>query len=117
MLQSMIEQIKKQPDSVEFQQVMDEIASSYHYTPAAFSNGLGDDLVLNEAGTNEGSCKIFAFARLNRLSQSETLACFGRYYREDVLQHPENTDHANIRTFMRYGWEGVVFTAEVLRRI
>ncbi|NNF96141.1 MAG: hypothetical protein HKM94_04340 [Halobacteria archaeon] len=39
----------------------------------------------------------------------ETLACFGKYYREDVLQHPQGTDHLNIRTFMRHGWSGIQF--------
>jgi len=33
------------------------------------------------------------FAQLQQLSQAETLACFGKYYREDVLQNPEGDDH------------------------
>jgi hypothetical protein len=28
------------------------------------------------------------------------LDCFGKFYREDVLQNPKADDHMNIRTFM-----------------
>ena len=34
---------------------------------------------------------------------------FGDYYRKDVLEHPDGTDHANIRAFMEVGWDGVKF--------
>ena len=51
---------------------------------------------------------MFAFARLNQLSKEETLACFGQYYRE-VQATPGETSHANIRAFMRSGWDGIVF--------
>jgi hypothetical protein len=100
--------------TIEFSQVMDVIAEHYDYTPARFANGVAQDRVINEAGRNEGSCKVFAFARLHGLSESETLACFGRYYRDDVLGHPDGTDHANIRSFMRHGWAGVSFASEPL---
>jgi len=32
-----------------------------------------------------------------------------RYYREDVLGNPDGTDHANIRSFVKVGWDGVTF--------
>ncbi|MCV5745695.1 HopJ type III effector protein [Escherichia coli] len=51
---------------------------------------------------------------LNNLDKEATLACFGRFYREDVLQHPENSDHQNIRNFMVTGWEGIKFEASAL---
>lgn len=113
-IQQLIDTIRSQPETIEFSAVMDCIADNYAYTATRFCNGKGDDQVINEAGTNEGSCKIFAFARLNKLNEVETLACFGNYYREDVLQHPDNTDHANIRTFMRHGWDGITFDADAL---
>jgi hypothetical protein len=69
---------------------------------------------MNQAGSNEGSCKIFAFATTEGLSEAETLACFGKYYREDVLQNPQVSDHANIRTFMRHGWKGIRFEQSAL---
>lgn len=105
--------LKTSPDSLEFDQVMDTIKESYKYSPAQFTNG---ELV-NEAGANEGSCKIFYFAQLNDLSEAETLALFGKYYREDVLGKPEGEDHGNIRNFMLTGWAGVKFTSHALVRI
>ena len=111
---TLIEKIRSAPDTVEFNEVIDCIAEHYEYTPTRFINGSSDDAVINEAGTNEGSCKIFAFAQLNKLNKAETLACFGRYYREDVLRDPEGTDHANIRTFMRHGPEGIRFDSPAL---
>jgi len=103
-----------QGDSVEFDEVIDIIKEFYQYIPAKFTNGLADDLVVNEAGENEGSCKIFSFAKLNNLSKEETLNCFGKYYYEDVLNNPEGTDHSNIRAFMKHGWSGVSFETNAL---
>ncbi|NOT12044.1 MAG: HopJ type III effector protein [Methylococcaceae bacterium] len=100
--------------AVGFDETMDVIAENYHYQPAEFSNGLGDDQLLNQAGTNEGSCKIFAFARIHQLNQQQTLNLFGDYFREDVLNNPAGTGHQNIRNFMRYGWDGICFKGEPL---
>ena len=113
-LDDLIQQIKNRPNTVEFEQVMAVIDACYDYTESAFSNGVGDDRVDNAAGENAGSCRIFAFAQINGLNQSETLVCFGRYFREDVIGHPEGRDHANIRTFMRHGWQGIRFEQTVL---
>jgi hypothetical protein len=96
--------------SIEFTDVMAVISAEYDYSPTAFSNG---DL-RSEGGTNEGSCKIFYFAKLNELSEQTTLALFGQYYRVDVLQNPEGVDHGNIRNFMKSGWKGVTFDAVAL---
>lgn len=90
------------------------IAEFYHYQPTEFGNGLNQSLI-NEAGRNEGSCKIFAFAKLHQLTVEQTLALFGDYYRQDVLNNPEGNDHQNIRNFMRDGWEGIVFKGEALQ--
>lgn len=92
---------------VDFQQVIAAIDASYTYAPCRFSNGLGPAPLINEAGTNEGSCKIFYFARLHGLDQAQTLALFGDYYRRDVLEHPGEANHGNIRRFMRDGWPGI----------
>nr|WP_200810647.1 HopJ type III effector protein [Oceanospirillum multiglobuliferum] len=89
---------------LDFEDSIAVISANYDYSPAAFQNGS----VQNAAGQNEGSCKIFAFAKLQQLSEAQTLACFGRFY-QDVLNTPEGTDHANIRNFMQTGWQGVVF--------
>ncbi len=86
------------------------IDANYAFTPTTFQNGEQ----LNNAGQNNGSCKLFAFARLHQLSAAQTLQCFGAYYREDVLKHPAGSDHQNIRNFMKYGWGGVEFGGEAL---
>ena len=99
---------------IQFAELMQLIDESYTYQPTAFSNGLGAACVDNAAGQNEGSCKLFAFAKLHNLSKEQTLLCFGEYYREDVLQHPDGEDHSNIRTFMIFGWEGIHFEGNAL---
>jgi hypothetical protein len=104
-VKQLLSAINNDPSTVEFSQVMAVIGSEYHYSATAFTNGDTH----NEAGTNEGSCKLFSFAQLNNLSEAKTLACFGDYYRKDVLQHPEGNDHANIRNFMVSGWKGISF--------
>jgi len=107
--------VKDNPETVEFEQTMNVIAQHRDYTPTRFTNGLQIDRIVNHAGTNEGSCRLFAFARQLGLGENETLACFGRFYREDVLQYPEGKDHGNIRIFMRHGWKGIQFDGEALQ--
>lgn len=90
--------------ALDFEDTMQVIADNYTYTPSSFNNG---DLE-NEAGQNEGSCKIFAFAKINNLNEEQTLKCFGRFY-QDVVNTPDGTDHGNIRNFMQSGWSGISF--------
>lgn len=106
--------LQTNPETVEFQDVMSIIADCYTYIPTRFTNGLGQDLVVNAAGENEGSCKIFALGQLLGLSEQQTLACFGRFYREEGLQHPDGLNHANIRSFIRHGWAGIHFEGQAL---
>ncbi len=110
-LESFLQKLKDYPENIEFNDTMSIIDSLYVFTPTSFKNG---DLV-NEAGENSGSCKIFSFARLHGLTLEQTLACFGSYYRDDVLRHPENSDHQNIRNFMKSGWSGIEFDSEPLK--
>ncbi|OAI16330.1 type III effector [Methylomonas lenta] len=112
MLNEFINRVKS-GQMVDFKDSMALIAEHYTYQPAEFSNGLQQPLV-NQAGQNEGSCKIFAFAMLQGLDQAQTLALFGDYYRKDVLDSPDGTDHQNIRYFMRDGWQGITFKSEAL---
>lgn len=72
---------------------------------------------MNEANQNNGSCKIFSFAKMNNLSEKDTLALFGDFYRNDVLQNPEGEDHQNIRNFIKYGWNGIQFTEDALEKV
>jgi DNA-binding IscR family transcriptional regulator len=108
------ELLNSSPEEIDFNQVIQVIEDNYTYTPTRFTNGNGNEYVTNEAGSNEGSCKIFSFAQLNNLDKEQTLACFGNYYRQDVLANPENTDHANIRNFIQSGWGGIHFDGVAL---
>ena len=110
-IEDFLYKLRTQPQSILFTDTMETIEANYNFTPVRFTNGT----VVNEAGTNSGSCKLFSFAKLHQLSKEETLACFGDYYRVDVLQHPDATNHANIRNFMITGWEGISFDAEALQ--
>jgi hypothetical protein len=112
-LQTFIEKIKNNVP-VSFNETMSIISNYYDYRPTEFCNGLSDDQLINKAGTNEGSCKIFAFAKIHGLNQQQTLELFGDYYRLDVLNNPTGTNHQNIRNFMRTGWEGIRFNSEAL---
>ncbi len=102
-IESFIEQLRTTPESIEFNDTMSVIDENYTFSPTSFINGT----TYNEAGENNGSCKLFAFAQLHDLSEQETLACFGAYYREDVLMNPDAANHQNIRNFINSGWEGI----------
>lgn len=109
-MKSPIDALRSNPESIQFSDVIAFIMQHYEYQPTRFSNGE----IINEAGKNEGSCKIFAFAQLHCLSEQDTLALFGQHYRDDVLKHPSGSDHANIRNFMKHGWKGIRFEGTVL---
>tara|TARA_B100001063_G_scaffold238754_1_gene261318 strand:+ start:412 stop:768 length:357 start_codon:yes stop_codon:yes gene_type:complete len=96
LLNDFLQQLADNPKSIQFSDTMAVIEANYDFTVCGFNNhGL-----LSSASENNGSCKIFAFAKLNDLSKQNTLDCFGKFYREDVLQNPKADDHMNIRTFM-----------------
>ncbi|RQP26419.1 HopJ type III effector protein [Piscinibacter terrae] len=110
-LDTFLTKLQSAPASISFDDTMAAIASAYDFTPTAFTNGG----LRNEAGQNSRSCQLFAFAKLQGLSPDQTLACYGAYYRDDVLKNPQGTDHMNIRNFMKHGWEGVGFEGEPLQ--
>ena len=87
-----------------FSDVIGFIEARYTHTPTAFKNGQQ----LNAANENQGSAKIFSFAKLNGLDQAQTLSLFAEHY-ASVLATPDGTDHQNIRQFMQHGWDGVQF--------
>ena len=105
-----LEKLKQTPNAITFPETIAVIEENYDFTPTTFDNGTQH----NEAGQNSGSCKLFAFAKLQNLSQAETLACFGAYYFEEVLGDTEGTNHLNIRNFMKLGWDGIQFEGEAL---
>ncbi|MFZ5561535.1 MAG: HopJ type III effector protein [Pseudomonadota bacterium] len=109
---TLLERLKQ--GTADFEDVIAYIGAHYDYRPTRFSNGRGADSVINAAGQNEGSCRLFALARHKGLSEEDTLQLFGRFYRDDVLKHPEGGDHANIRRFLQDGWAGIRFEGEAL---
>lgn len=108
---NLIEKIQNNPETIIFQEVIEYIDSHYTFTPTRFTNGE----TVNEANQNNGSCKIFYFAQMNRLTPEQTLQLFGDYYRIDVLQNPDGTDHQNIRNFIKFGWNGIAFDGKALK--
>ncbi len=109
-MQQFLQRLATAPDSIAFSDTIAMIDAHYDFTPTAFKNGDQQ----NEAGQNNGSCKVFSFARLHRLTPQQALFCFGSYYRDDVLKNPRGTDHQNIRNFIRAGWDGIVFQRDAL---
>ena len=109
-LESFLEKLEQTHQSIAFIDTIATIEANYDFTPTAFENGLQH----NAAGDNSGSCKLFAFAEIQNLSETATLACFGAYYFEDILKNPNGTDHQNIRNFMNTGWDGIAFYGSAL---
>jgi len=103
-LSEFIKRLKSTPAEISFQNTMDIIDAHYIFEPVSFTNGE----VINEAGQNSGSCKLFSFAKLQNLTEEETLYCFGEHYQK-VIEDPEGNSHQNIRNFMKYSWEGISF--------
>jgi hypothetical protein len=101
--------IKTNPTAITFAETMQVIDDNYNFTPTSFKNGN----FKNKVGENSGSCKLFSFAILQKLTRAETLLCFGEYYRT-VLNDKKGTAHHNIRLFMKTGFEGLSFENEVL---
>ncbi|AWB67725.1 type III effector [Saccharobesus litoralis] len=104
-IEALVHKVKNHPEAIEFSEVMSAIDSAYDFTPTAFTNGDTQ----NASGQNNGSCKVFALAKILQLTESDTLALFGEYYRNDVLGNPQGDDHQNIRNFIKQGWAGIKF--------
>jgi hypothetical protein len=110
-LKNFLQRLNDAPGSIAFNDTIALIDTLCEFTPTAFSNGT----LRSEAGQNNGSCKIFSFAKLHQLTPQQTLHCFGDYYRKDVLGNPNGSDHQNIRNFMKSGWEGIRFEGGALK--
>jgi hypothetical protein len=107
---TLLDKIHNSPESISFAEVIAHIDANFDFTPTRFINGSA----INEAGQNNGSCKVLSFAQLNNLTVDQTLSLFGDYYRVDVLGNPEGTDHQNIRNFIKFGWGGIKFDGVAL---
>ena len=107
--QSFIKNLKTNPTEITFADTMQVIENNYNFTPTIFTNGE----ITNKAGENSGSCKLFAFAKLQQLTKKETLFCFGEHYKS-VLEDENGNSHQNIRNFMKIGFDGLSFENNVL---
>ena len=96
--------VEMDADALTFEEVIEVIDTYFESQLLVFKNG---DIV-NQQGENEGSAKLLSYAALSEMDKETTLKLWGQYYRE-VLNDPNGTSHANIRNFMKYGWEGVPF--------
>ena len=110
-LEEFTHKLKNTPKHIEFSETMAVIESNYDFTPTAFRNGT----IENAEDQNLGSCKLLAFAQKQGFNQEETLACFGKFYFDEVLKDPNGTGHQNIRNFMETGFEGLRFQREALQ--
>lgn len=107
MTQNLLAQLKD--GTAKFADVLAFIEAHYQHTPTAFKNGAQN----NAATENQGSAKVFSFAKLQGLNQADTLSLFAEHYAA-VLTTPDATDHQNIRQFMQHGWDGVTFDGTAL---
>jgi len=107
-----LKQLKQAPQDNTFETTLDVIDQHYNFTPCEFKNAN----LVNQANQNNGSCKIFAFGQIHHLTKDQVLHCFGDYYRIDVLQHPEESNHQNIRNFINQGWSGITFNGTPLSK-
>jgi hypothetical protein len=110
-IESFKTKLKNTPKQIVFFDTMSVIDENYEFTPTAFKNGNLE----NAAGENSGSCKLFAFAKIQGFTKEETLACFGQFYFEDVLKDPSGNGHQNIRNFMKTGFDGITFETDPLK--
>lgn len=93
-----------------FDETLALISHHFDYRPTGFNNGP----LRNEAGENEGSCRIFALGEHCSLTESETLRLFAQHYQQ-VLNDPAGDSHSNIRQFISTGWSGIHFDTPPLR--
>ncbi|MFW2076326.1 HopJ type III effector protein [Acinetobacter sp. ULE_I010] len=107
MAQDLLNQL--QSGDAKFADVIAFIEARYTHTATAFQNGLQH----NAATENQGSAKVFSFAKLNDLDPQQTLSLFAEHY-ASVLATPDATDHQNIRQFMQNGWDGIQFEGTAL---
>ena len=101
--------LKTTPTAITFKETMQVIEDHYNFNPTAFLNGD----TINNAGENNGSCKLFAFAMHQELTKEATLFSFGEHY-QSVLDDKNGTSHQNIRNFMKTGFKDLSFENEAL---
>jgi len=118
-LSELVAKVKSNPEQITLSQAIAAIESQYDVVPRPFSVGT----VHNEAGECVMTATILSAGRVLNLSRERTLWLFGEIYREytpsgvkfveyippEVYPGYAENMHANIRTFMQCGWDGVSF--------
>lgn len=107
MAQDLLNQLEA--GEAKFADVLTYIETRYTHTPTAFKNGAQH----NAENENQGSAKVFSFAKLQDLNEQQTLSLFAEHY-VSVLATPDAQDHQNIRQFMQNGWNGIEFAGQAL---
>lgn len=109
---TLLNTVRTSPENLKFKDVICCIDASYNFEAVFFHNNGLD----NPEGTNLGSCKVFAFAKLHGLTKVQTLALFAEHYFNDVLVNPDAKSHLNIRHFMdsENGLDGVILAKNPL---
>ena len=102
-MSKLVEQIKNK-EIIVFNDLIALIDKEYDYQNSAFKNGD----IENSKDENQGSGKVFYFAKKCNLDKEQTLYCFGEHY-QNVLANPDLDNHQNIRNFMVYGWDKLQF--------
>ena len=94
---------------LKFQYVIDTINANYDFSPTPFRVFPG--ALLNAAGTNEGACRVLAFAKDQSIDSQKdvVLELFAEHY-DAVLANPNGAKHQNIRLVMQHGAEEVEFS-------
>lgn len=70
-----VKQVKNNPEAIDFKDVISYIDEHYDFSPTKFTNGK----TVNEANENNGSCKVFSFAKLNDLSKRGNIGFVWRF--------------------------------------
>ena len=73
---NLLDKIKQNPEEISFDEVIAYIDEHYDFVPTAFQNGE----VFNEENQNNGSCKIFSFAKKLSLNEKNKLFLFSTSY-------------------------------------
>ncbi|WP_438972222.1 HopJ type III effector protein [Polaribacter sp.] len=110
-IQSFKNKLKTSSNTILFKETIQVIDHHYVFTPTSFKNGI----IKNNANENSGSCKLFAFAKLQGFTKEETLFCFGEHYKS-VLTDKNGTSHQNIRNFIEFGFNGITFKTNPLQK-
>jgi len=86
--------LKENPKQIEFSETIEVIEAYYDFSPTAF----------------------VTFSKIESLAKEETLACFGAFYYDEVINDPTGAGHQNIRNFMKSGFDRLTIHGAALTK-